>query len=210
VDNAKFMIFVSVVNILGLLCILPLLSYKLKVHDALLLAFCTSTETAGLLMAAFCTELWQFYIAHGLQMMGFCKYGLVRALLSKCINTDETGKVFSALAILGAFAPMASNPIFRQLYNQTLDTFPAAEILLAAAIMLVSSMLNFVVYTQRWRILPKEPTSEIQIDVYGGQNNHLKKRGNKGRVYHRICPWSFRFHRPCGAQSSNSFESYII
>ena len=87
-------------------------------------------------------------------MMGQSKYGLVRSLLSKCVAKHETGKMFSALAILAALMPIAGNPAFRQLYKETLDTFPAAEILLAAAILATSAILNFVVFTQRWRMVP--------------------------------------------------------
>ena len=77
-----------------------------------------------------------------------------------------TGKVFSALAILAAIMPIIGNPAFRQLYNKTLDTFPSAEILLAAAILATSAFLNFVVFTQRWRInkdQDEKPIPEIEM-----------------------------------------------
>ena len=38
------------------------------------------------------------------------------------------------------------------LYNATLDTFPGSAILVCALIILLSAALNFVVYTQKWRI----------------------------------------------------------
>ena len=140
------------IHAVGLLLILPICSKIFKMHDSLILTLTLFTETCGLLLSAFCTELWQFYLAHAVQLMGSCKYGLVRSLLSKCVNSDETGKMFSALAILSALMPLLSNPVFRGLYNKTLDTFPAAEILLATAILFTSTVGNFVVYTQKWRI----------------------------------------------------------
>ena len=39
------------------------------------------------------------------------------------------------------------------LYNKTLETFPAAEILLTAAIVILAAILNLVIYTQNWRIV---------------------------------------------------------
>lgn len=93
-------------------------------------------------------------------MLGFCKYSLVRALLSQCIEPNETGKMFSALAIFAALMPLMSNPIFRQLYNHTLDTFPAAEILLATAILTTSAILNFVVYIHRGRL----KSNKVELD----------------------------------------------
>ena len=103
-------------------------------------------------------------------MMQFCKYGLVRSLLSKCVEKHETGKMFSALAIFAALMPIAGGPAFRQLYNSTLDTFPAAEIVLASAILLMTSIINFILYTQKWRISRedhdiKSESSEKDITV---------------------------------------------
>ena len=120
----------------------------------------------GLVFSAFAGKLWVYYVAHGVQLMGQSKYGLVRSLLSKCVTKHETGKVFSALAILAAIMPIIGNPAFRQLYNETLETFPAAEILLAAAILATSAFLNFVVFTQRWRITKiqeEKPISEVEM-----------------------------------------------
>jgi hypothetical protein len=50
---------------------------------------------------------------------------------------------------------------FRNLYNGTLKTYPAAEIVLSAAILIVSSVLNFYMYTQKWKI-PAEESITIE------------------------------------------------
>ena len=71
--------------------------------------------------------------------------------MSKSVQADETGKMYSALAILAAAMPLIGNPAFRRLYDATLDNFPAAEILLAASIYFVAASLNFLLYTQKWK-----------------------------------------------------------
>ena len=38
------------------------------------------------------------------------------------------------------------------LYNATLDTFPGAAVILCAGIILVGAALNFLLYSQKWRI----------------------------------------------------------
>jgi hypothetical protein len=43
--------------------------------------------------------------------------------MSKCIEENEVGKMFSLLAMIAAVAPLVANPVFRQLYNQTLVSF---------------------------------------------------------------------------------------
>ena len=40
----------------------------------------------------------------------------------------------------------------RLLYNNTLDTFPGAAVVLCAGIILVGAALNFLLYSQKWRI----------------------------------------------------------
>ena len=53
------------------------------------------------------------------------------------------------------------NLSFRTLYNRTLKTYPAAEIVLSAAILILSSVLNFYMYTQKWKI-PAEKSNTIE------------------------------------------------
>ena len=58
---------------------------------------------------------------------------------------------------------------FRTLYNRTLKTYPAAEIVLSAAILIVSSVLNFYMYTQKRKIQGEESTtiednSDLNLD----------------------------------------------
>ena len=48
---------------------------------------------------------------------------------------------------------------FRNLYNGTLKTYPAAEIVLSAAILIVSSVLNFYMCTQKRKIQGEESTT---------------------------------------------------
>ena len=112
-----------------------------------------SEFTLGLFASAFCVELWQFYAAFGLQFLELAKYGVVRSLLSKCVHEDETGKMFSAFGILASVSPMIFNPLSRIIYNKTLETFPASVILICASLMFLATILNIVLYTQRWRIV---------------------------------------------------------
>ena len=63
---------------------------------------------------------WQFYLIQSFGAIGHCKFSLLRSLMSKCIAENEVGKMFSLLAVIAAVAPLVANPIFRQLYNQTL------------------------------------------------------------------------------------------
>ena len=99
---------------------------------------------------------------------------------SKCVHEDETGKMFSALAVIAATVPMIAFPAMRLFYNKTLDIFPAAEVLLTTSIVLVATVLNFLIYTQRWRIssfnshYEDDPKANPSIDtIYSKANYQL-------------------------------------
>ena len=136
--------------------VMPFLNAKLRTHDALMLAFIVSSEVICYAASPFCNELWQFYIATGIGSLGYCKYSVVRSLMSKSFSLDEVGKVFSILAVVAALGPVAGNPIFRQLYNATIDTFPGAFFLLGSLLMLVAILSNVLIYTQRHKLAPDE------------------------------------------------------
>ena len=120
-------------------------------------------------LSAFSTELWHYYLSIGITCMGFGKYALVRSMLSKCVAPNETGKIFSALAISIGLFPLISNLIFRQLYNATLSYYPGAEVILSACLLLVATFINFYLFTQRHRMNVTEevPISNIDINVIG-------------------------------------------
>ena len=130
-----------------------------------MISFVANFLLSGLLFSAFSIELWQFYLSHGIQFLSFCKYGLIRSLLSKCVGKFETGKIFSALAIVSAVVPFAGNPAFRKLYSNTIDTFPSAEILLASAVALLTAVLNFILYTQKHRMLKNEDSEDKEMNL---------------------------------------------
>ena len=122
-------------------------------------------------MSAFSVKLWQFYAATGLQFLHVAKYGLCRSLLSKCVHKEETGKMYSVFSILAAIVPIISNGVLRTIYNSTLDNFPAAEIIVTAAVLLLAAGLNFLIYTQKWRIAAFISDEELKEDE---NNNELK------------------------------------
>ena len=84
--------------------------------------------------------------------IGYAKFALVRSLISKCVDPEETGKIYSVFAIIKAIVPLMANPIYRQLYNHTLSYFAGAEVVLSACTMFAAILLNLYFYTQRHRL----------------------------------------------------------
>jgi TRAP-type mannitol/chloroaromatic compound transport system permease small subunit len=80
----------------------------------------------------------------------------------------EIGKVFSILAVIAALAPVAGNPIFRQLYNATIDTFPGAIFTLGSALLLLATFINVFIYTQRDKLVDEEDKEKEEIKTVNG------------------------------------------
>ena len=152
-DYANYSLFNLANNTFNLLFAVPFLNTKLKLHDSAMLFIMVTSDLIFNLAAPFCTLLWQFYLVTFIGSLGYSKYSVLRSLLSKSITLDEVGKVFSLLAFLAAVGPAVGNPIFRQLYNNTISTFPGAIFLLVAAMLLFANFFNFFFYTQRHHLL---------------------------------------------------------
>ena len=96
-----------------------------------------------------------------------CKYGVFRSVVSRCVEDQDIGKVFSALSMIYQFVPLLSNPAFRQLYNKTLESFPGAEIVMSACAFYITALINSYLFAQRDRIYNNrdlENIKEEQID----------------------------------------------
>jgi hypothetical protein len=85
-----------------------------------------------------------------------------RSLISKCIESDEVGKAFSILAVIAALVPVASNPLYRQLYDSTMDSFPGAIFLLTAALYLAAAIGNLLLYFQRDELINSECNNNVR------------------------------------------------
>ena len=160
-DYSYFRILSTCMTVLGTLVLMPLLSLKCKIHDALLQTIFVSMECLALLLFAFSNQVWQVYLTNGIiELIGSCKWALLRTLTSKSVQPNEIGKMFSFFAILGSLIPLASNPAYRLLYNATLDTFPPGVLVMAGGVMFLGVILNVILYLQRWRIDTYKPQGE--------------------------------------------------
>ncbi len=79
--------------------------------------------------------------------------------------------MFSLLSVIASVAPIGGNPLFRQLYNRTLDTFPGAIFLLFGSVLCVSALCNLFLYLMRHEMKPAIIGKEIRTDVKGDEDS---------------------------------------
>ena len=63
---------------------------------------------------------WMVYLGAGLSFLEFCNKPLFRSIISKNVQANEVGKVFSVVAILDCCIPFVTAPLFGILYKGTL------------------------------------------------------------------------------------------
>ena len=173
-DFAYLTAFITSVNSVGLLVILPILSQLFKFHDATIQTITIAVECLGIFAFAFSANVAQVYVSNGImELLAFLKYGLIRSLMSKCVQPNETGKIFSACALWRSTFGLIGGLAYRQLYNATLDTFPAAEILMKGILYFFVSLGSFTIYLQKWRIddWSKSPQSVKTEDFLNNDMN---------------------------------------
>ena len=138
-----------------MLVVMPIVGGKFKLGDAFLLTMISMIETLGYLLSPFTSNLTVFYVYQVLCTIGNCKFPVGRSLISKYCAPDEVGKMYSIQSIVIALAFLASNPIVRNLYDQTLDSFPGAYLLLNASLLVLSGFGNFFIFA-------KEGSTEVK------------------------------------------------
>ena len=123
---------------------MPLLCYKLKLHDTTIGIIGSMSGFVCNLVRTFATHPWMFYLSTGIGLVSYGPSIIIRSFISKIIPSDELGSVFSMLASLEACVPLMTAPIFTIVYEKTINYFPAA-ILLISAIMFVFIMIHFLI-----------------------------------------------------------------
>jgi PCFT/HCP family folate transporter-like MFS transporter 1/3 len=167
-EYAHMTIVMDILRVFIMLIAMPIISGKYKIHDALLLGIFVGCEVVGATLKTFVGTLFQFYLAYGIGQIGYCKFAMVRCLLSKTVEKDEVGKAFALLAVVSSLTLIAGNPAFRQLYNETIGTFPSAIFLLFAALQALAVFSNFFVYFKRHEI-------KIEDNIQPEEDNQIKE-----------------------------------
>ena len=120
------------------------------------------------------------YLGVAIGVLDFSSNTMFRSLISKNVQANEVGKVFSVVAIFETLMPFATAPLFGFLYKATVETQPNAFLLLvvalkAAVLILMITLLVAVKMEKKRNIdcndvseakemMPRTPNSAIKFD----------------------------------------------
>ena len=151
-DYAAFLTMQRVVGFVTLLFVVPFLSLKLRWHESTILMWISFFTALSNLLSAFAPTFLLFFLAQALSSGNIAQFATSRSLMTKHLDEDEFGKLFAFMSLLQAVVKIGSNPAFHQLYSHTLETFPAAFLLLVASCGTFEAFANLFLYSQKYRI----------------------------------------------------------
>ncbi len=146
--------------------VLPVLSYKFKVNDAVLAIYGIVAKMFRLLLLAFAHSTWMVFIA----VIGGTPIAIaisaVKSLMSKTVDRDETGKVFSVISCGETLSSLVGALAFNELYSAVASFFPGLPFLLNS-LLYICLLLTLILLARDFRSAAQYDTLD-EGDVGGG------------------------------------------
>ncbi|XP_068215349.1 proton-coupled folate transporter-like [Palaemon carinicauda] len=114
--------------------ILPILSYYLRLEDSLLGFVGSVSHIFYGIMVGTAPYDWILYLALVVSSLGAFVFIAARSALSKIVEKNELGGIFSIIALGEAVIPILMQPAFTYIYSNTLEKFPGAIFLIGSVI----------------------------------------------------------------------------
>ena len=86
------------------------------------------------------------YYSRALTIIGPSDSTPLRSFLSKCVDIDEYGKVFTLSAVIKSVSELMTSALTQQIYAWTITFFPGAMYLYAAVTEAVATILLAILY----------------------------------------------------------------
>lgn len=145
IEYSRFTTILGFIAIVSQYVAIPFLSEKLKLHDSTISLIDMTTSFFNQFVIAFSVNEWMLYCGATVAFLDYTSTTLLRAIITKNVNADEIGKVFSIVGTFQALMPFISSPTFGFLYKETVSYLPQAFLFLIASVKLVESVIVFVV-----------------------------------------------------------------
>ncbi|XP_006812959.1 proton-coupled folate transporter-like [Saccoglossus kowalevskii] len=126
---------------LCLLTVMPLLTSKTSLHDTTIAMIGTVFRMAGYVLIAFSTTTWMMFIVPILMCMAGIPAAAVRSLISKIVNADEQGTLFSFMAACESIVGFLASFVFNSVYPATSHILTGGFVYLLMAVILVIALV---------------------------------------------------------------------
>ena len=132
------------------------------------------------MIIAFAANGWILYLGGTIAILDATSTTMYRSMISKNVNSDEVGKVFSIVGTFQALLPFISGPTFNFLYKSTVENFPQAWVFLVLAIRVFNFFVLLIVNIGMRR--QKKRKEKHDLLKYGKESEIKRKHLSVDRV----------------------------
>ena len=136
IDYTTFTIVVGVVGMASKYIVIPLLSEQFKLRDSVIVIISLTGCIGQTILFSIATVTWVVYLGALMAILdSTCQ--MIRCMISKTVNPNEVGKIFSIVGALQAIIPLIASPVFGNIYRSTVETLPQAYLIVLACLLFV-------------------------------------------------------------------------
>ena len=117
-DYSNFRTVSMIIKIVGQSICIPLLGF-FSIRDSLIIPFLLSSILISDFVRGFGEVPWMYYLASAIDFMGTYSFSAFIAIVSKCVDDDELGKVFALIASLEALVPIGGSQVYASIWTAT-------------------------------------------------------------------------------------------
>ena len=175
VTPEQYSLFSAASSIVSLICLfglMPLMRQVFKLHESIISVLVLTVGAGLVTLSALAQELIPgFLVIFSLANVRYLCYPNGRSLLSKMVNDDEVPKMYGFLNVITNTVSLIGIPLYRGIYDATLETFPGAFLMLSAGLLTFAALIYFILVTQRGHI-DKIHKTEKSIQEGGESTKH--------------------------------------
>lgn len=121
-----FRTYQSSVYVIMMLLGIPIMTRYFKWRDTILIMVGATSHALGRIFFIFASSTAWMYVGASVASLGPIVAPVIRSMASKAVPINERGVLFSILSVFDNAIPFMSAPLYSQLYNATIDTYPQA------------------------------------------------------------------------------------
>ena len=146
IDYTTFTIVVGVLGMTSKYTVIPLLSEKFQLRDSIIVIIDITGCIVQTILFSVATATWMAYLGASMAILdSTCQ--LIRCIISKNVEPDEVGKIFSFVSAFQAFIPLVASPVFGIIYRSTVETLPQAYLIVLACLLFIG--WSIMIYIDR-------------------------------------------------------------
>ena len=181
VTPEQYSLFSAASSIVSLICLfglMPLMRQVFKLHESIISVLVLTVGAGLVTLSALAQELIPgFLVIFSLANVRYLCYPNGRSLLSKMVNDDEVPKMYGFLNVITNTVSLIGIPLYRGIYDATLETFPGAFLMLSAGLLTFAALIYFILVTQRGHIdkIHKGENLDTQQKILEGEETTQQK-----------------------------------